>query len=318
MPTELPSSEHSLRPAGSMRLDPRAEGLPLEETGELIAARKVEGTPVFDRAGERLGEIAGVMIEKRTGLVAYAVLGSGGFLGVGETHRPLPWRALAYDVEAGGYVIDDGAIADADAAYPGADTGGERRSRRGSRCHNLTLRTLQTRLAKCELKQVFVLLDSSRPRRRRTGFLRRRQRLLDRRDLAGHGAADLALRVPVEGDDPVAEVGQRGAAPVAPAPARLDEGLREHPVELVGQEPGTPVRHAELPPRRRDRPMPPDRLEQRHLARAEPVVGVEVEPKRDACRHGGASSNGSISCVQTGAATTRRHAPVRPLTAPAS
>ena len=30
----------------------------------------------------------------------------GGFLGLGESHHPLPWRALTYDVRLGGYVVD--------------------------------------------------------------------------------------------------------------------------------------------------------------------------------------------------------------------
>jgi hypothetical protein len=111
MPTELPGV-HPIRAAGSMQLDTEADGLPIEETALLIATRKVEGTPVFDRSGERLGEIIAVMVEKQTGLVAYAVLGAGGFLGLGETHRPLPWRALKYDIAAGGYVIDDAAMSD--------------------------------------------------------------------------------------------------------------------------------------------------------------------------------------------------------------
>jgi PRC-barrel domain len=123
MPTELPSGPHSLRPPGSMQLDTDAEGVPTDETARLIATRKVEGTPVFDRAGERLGEIVAVMVEKQTGIVAYVVLGSGGFLGLGETHRPLPWRALTYDVELGGYVIDDGAMTDNPAAADIGDAG---------------------------------------------------------------------------------------------------------------------------------------------------------------------------------------------------
>jgi hypothetical protein len=110
MPTELPPTQQGLRAPGSMQLDTQAEGVPVDETAHLIAARKVEGTPVFDRSGERLGEIVAVMIEKRTGLVAYAVLGAGGILGIGESHRPLPWRALRYDHGAGGYVIDDAAM----------------------------------------------------------------------------------------------------------------------------------------------------------------------------------------------------------------
>jgi hypothetical protein len=30
----------------------------------------------------------------------------GGFLGMGESYNPVPWRSLTYDVNLGGYVID--------------------------------------------------------------------------------------------------------------------------------------------------------------------------------------------------------------------
>ena len=44
------------------------------------------------------------MIDKISGKVAYAVLGFGGFLGIGDDHYPLPWESLKYDTNLGGYV----------------------------------------------------------------------------------------------------------------------------------------------------------------------------------------------------------------------
>lgn len=82
------------------------EVLHTHETAELIASNRVEGTAVYDRAGERLGSISNLMIGKRTGQVEYAVLSFGGFLGLGNDHYPIPWRMLTYDVEKGGYVVD--------------------------------------------------------------------------------------------------------------------------------------------------------------------------------------------------------------------
>ena len=46
------------------------------------------------------------MVDKVSGQVAYVVMSFGGFLGLGENHHPLPWRALTYDVRLGGYVVD--------------------------------------------------------------------------------------------------------------------------------------------------------------------------------------------------------------------
>ena len=45
-------------------------------------------------------------VDKYTGQVAYAVMSFGGFLGLGESYDPLPWKVLTYDTRLEGYVID--------------------------------------------------------------------------------------------------------------------------------------------------------------------------------------------------------------------
>jgi len=82
------------------------EGLPIDETSQLIASNKVEGTPVYGRGGDRLGSIYNFMVDKRSGQVEYAVMSYGGFLGIGQRYYPLPWRILSYDTREGGYRID--------------------------------------------------------------------------------------------------------------------------------------------------------------------------------------------------------------------
>ncbi len=61
---------------------------------------------VYNRNGERLGEVYNFMVGKRSGQVAYAVMSFGGFLGMGGSYHPLPWEALTYDTKLGGYVVD--------------------------------------------------------------------------------------------------------------------------------------------------------------------------------------------------------------------
>ena len=77
-----------------------------DETQNLISADKVVGTNVYNRAGEKLGSVYGLMLNKLNGQVAYAVMSFGGFLGIGESYHPLPWRILTYDTRLGGYVVD--------------------------------------------------------------------------------------------------------------------------------------------------------------------------------------------------------------------
>jgi len=77
-----------------------------DETHNLISADKVVGTAVYNRQGEHLGLVHGLMLNKLNGQVAYAIMSFGGFLGIGESYHPLPWRVLTYDTRLGGYVVD--------------------------------------------------------------------------------------------------------------------------------------------------------------------------------------------------------------------
>ena len=77
-----------------------------EETNRLISSDKTVGTAVYNRRGEHLGSVYNLMIDKYSGQVAYAVMSFGGFLGIGESYHPLPWRTLTYDTRKGGYVVD--------------------------------------------------------------------------------------------------------------------------------------------------------------------------------------------------------------------
>lgn len=80
--------------------------IPTDETSELIASDKVEGTAVYGSDREKLGHIKNFMVDKRTGQVEYAVLVSGGLFGMGGDYYPLPWNTLTYDEDQGGYLVD--------------------------------------------------------------------------------------------------------------------------------------------------------------------------------------------------------------------
>ncbi|HYU13208.1 MAG TPA: PRC-barrel domain-containing protein [Stellaceae bacterium] len=78
----------------------------VRETARLIASDKVEGTPVRRSNGDRIGTIERVMIDKRSGRVAYAVMTFGGFLGIGEEYRSLPWSLLRYNEDLDAYELN--------------------------------------------------------------------------------------------------------------------------------------------------------------------------------------------------------------------
>ncbi len=74
-------------------------------SSDVISSERVEGTKVFNTAGDKLGSIDDLMIDKRSGQVRYAVLEFGGFLGMGTDRYPLPWDVLKYDTTLDGYVV---------------------------------------------------------------------------------------------------------------------------------------------------------------------------------------------------------------------
>jgi PRC-barrel domain len=84
-----------------MAMDQKA--MDQKEFGNLIGSDKVEGTAVYGADDRKIGAIERVMIDKISGRVSYAVLGFGGFLGLGNDHYPLPWHSLKYDTRLGGY-----------------------------------------------------------------------------------------------------------------------------------------------------------------------------------------------------------------------
>ncbi len=73
---------------------------------DLISSARVEGTPVFDRRGEKIGSIHSIMLDKLSGQALFAVLSFGGFLGFGQRVYPLPWAMLTFDRELHGYGIE--------------------------------------------------------------------------------------------------------------------------------------------------------------------------------------------------------------------
>lgn len=81
------------------------EMTPAHASGDNIEASRVAGTSVYSTDGDKLGTVDDIVLGKRDGQVKYAILASGGFLGIGEDYYPLPWQVLKYDERQGGYVI---------------------------------------------------------------------------------------------------------------------------------------------------------------------------------------------------------------------
>ncbi len=72
---------------------------------QAIPASRVIGTAVYNKAGQNIGTIEDVMLDKTSNGIMFAVIGFGGFLGIGEKYHALPWSVLDYEKTQGGYVV---------------------------------------------------------------------------------------------------------------------------------------------------------------------------------------------------------------------
>ena len=73
---------------------------------EVMAAGSLTGEKVTTPTGEDLGKIEAIMLDVRSGRIAYAVLSFGGFLGVGDKLFAIPWSALTLDTRTKTFILD--------------------------------------------------------------------------------------------------------------------------------------------------------------------------------------------------------------------
>lgn len=91
---------HSITPVAAIG------GNVVAESSQPIASDLARDTAVYNARNEPLGTVYGFMIDKLSGQVAYVVMSFGGFLGIGQTYRPLPWKLLSFDLQRAGFVVD--------------------------------------------------------------------------------------------------------------------------------------------------------------------------------------------------------------------
>src|SRR3954470_23707979 len=72
---------------------------------EVIRAKKVIGTSVKNSAGQKIGSVEDIVLDKLSNNIVYAVVGFGGFLGMNEKYHPVPWSALDYNEAEDSYVV---------------------------------------------------------------------------------------------------------------------------------------------------------------------------------------------------------------------
>ena len=70
-----------------------------------IRAKKVIGTTVKNTAGEKIGQVEDIVLDKTSNNIIFAVVGFGGFLGMNEKFHPVPWSALDFNEVENSYVV---------------------------------------------------------------------------------------------------------------------------------------------------------------------------------------------------------------------
>lgn len=70
-----------------------------------ILASKVKGTSVYNTAGDKIGQVEDIVLDKQSDSIMFAALGFGGLLGMGEKFYPVPWSVLDYSKDKGGYIV---------------------------------------------------------------------------------------------------------------------------------------------------------------------------------------------------------------------
>jgi sporulation protein YlmC with PRC-barrel domain len=82
--------------------NPRTEG----PGPDVMAAATLDGDKVISSDGEDIGKVKDIMLDVGSGRIAYAVLSSGGFLGIGDKLLAIPWHALTLDTQRKCFVLD--------------------------------------------------------------------------------------------------------------------------------------------------------------------------------------------------------------------
>ena len=96
-------------PYGMYRADPLGETGPSRRHGpgpELMGAATLTGDNVVNQQDDALGDIKEIMLDMRSGRVAYAVLSFGGILGMGDKLFAVPWSALKLDTVNKRFVLN--------------------------------------------------------------------------------------------------------------------------------------------------------------------------------------------------------------------
>lgn len=100
-----PAPKSTMAPAASDP-SPHMTGKSMSEWERSHRASKIIGTDVRNSKGEKIGDVKDIVLDKNGG-VAYAVVSTGGFLGIGDRLHAVPWQSLQMNASGKDHYILD-------------------------------------------------------------------------------------------------------------------------------------------------------------------------------------------------------------------
>ncbi|WP_321946248.1 PRC-barrel domain-containing protein [Paraburkholderia sp. J10-1] len=94
-----PRSGEGARIVGRDRATTRGPG------PDVMAASTLDSDRVLSSDGDEVGKVKEIMLDVESGRIAYMVMSSGGFLGIGDKLLAVPWNALTLDASRKCFVI---------------------------------------------------------------------------------------------------------------------------------------------------------------------------------------------------------------------
>jgi sporulation protein YlmC with PRC-barrel domain len=72
----------------------------------MVSEKDVKGAAIRNATGEKIGTVDHVVVDQSTGRLKYAVIGVGGFLGMGQKDVAVPWNRIQASDQPQTYVLN--------------------------------------------------------------------------------------------------------------------------------------------------------------------------------------------------------------------
>ena len=76
------------------------------ENRAVFSLNGLSGMPIWSPEGEELGQVEDILVDVQMRRLAYAIVSTGGFLGMGKREYIVPWNALQSDPQGTGLVVN--------------------------------------------------------------------------------------------------------------------------------------------------------------------------------------------------------------------